>query len=364
MKWLQSLGVEASLQSCVIVTGVVILSYVCSRIRFIPTFLRKLLTWLGSFSFFWMEWLLLMLPIANVTVWVIGRYVEEDMMTTIISWTGWLVIFILTVGTTVGMYFARKPIVRHYPLQFAKPLPDGQATVRVLVASDIHAGHLVGRKHVQRLVDLAHSLQPDLILFAGDVLDDDARPFLEQQMDQQLAQLKAPLGIYAILGNHEYYGGGIARYVAAMQKIGIPVLQDQVVSIEGFGTIVGRKDHTANSFDARSDEAGRKAGREAIEQLLTDVDRTKPILVLDHQPREIHIAAQAGADLVIGGHTHLGQFWPNHWLTRKLFDLDYGYRQFGETHAVVSSGWGTWGPPVRIGSQCEAVLLEVKGMTD
>jgi predicted MPP superfamily phosphohydrolase len=357
MKWLQSLGVDVSLVVCVFVTGIIILSYVFSRIRYIPMTIRKLLTWVGSFSFFWLEWLLILLPIANIVVWGTGAIAGQDRMALIVPWVGWVVVGIISIGTIVGAYFARKPVVRNYALSLAKPLPNGQASLRIFVASDLHTGHLVGRKHVQRLVDLAHSLQPDLILFAGDVLDDDVRPFLEQQMDQQLAQMKAPLGTYAILGNHEYYGGGIQQYVTAMQAIGIPVLQDEVVYIERFGTIVGRKDHTANQFATRTGDGGRKS----IDQLLVDVDMLKLVVVLDHQPKEIRKAAQAGVDIVIGGHTHLGQFWPNHWFTRRLFDLDYGYRMFGHTHAVVSSGWGTWGPPVRIGSQCEAVLLEITG---
>ncbi len=353
--WFHSIGYEVSLVSCTVVPILMICSYILSRLPFLPVLIRKPFTWLGSFSFFWLEWLMIMLPLANSIVWLSKWFVEQAAIDVIVQWIGIMILLILSLSTIVGVYYARTPFLRKVTIPISKSFPDGRDVIRILVASDLHIGHLVGKKHIQRLVHLAHTVQPDLIVFAGDVLDDDVRPFLDQQMDQLLAQMKAPHGIYAVLGNHEYYGGGIERYVKSMQAVGIPVLQDEIIELEGIGTLIGRKDLTANSFPG----SARLTRRKTMEQLITEVDISKPIIMLDHQPKELRIADQVGVDVIISGHTHRGQFWPNHILTRKIFDLDYGDQSFGYTHAVVSSGWGTWGPPVRIGSQCEAVLIEI-----
>jgi uncharacterized protein len=241
-------------------------------------------------------------------------------------------------------------VIRRYELEIAKQAGDGRRELRIAVASDIHLGTVVGNGHLGRLADRMEELKPDLILLPGDVLDDSIEPFIRENMADVMKRLKAPLGVYACLGNHEYIGGHVTDYVERMKAIGIEVLTDRVVSIGDSFYVAGRKDKAAERFS--------KEGRLPLEELLQDVDKTKPIILLDHQPYGLGAAAEAGVDLMLSGHTHRGQMAPNHLITRRLFELDWGYLRKGVMHALVSSGYGFWGPPIRLGSRSE--ILDVR----
>jgi predicted MPP superfamily phosphohydrolase len=136
-----------------------------------------------------------------------------------------------------------------------------------------------------------------------------------------------------------------------MNKIGIKVLRDETVEIAGALYVAGRKDKTAESADP--------SGRLKVSDLLSPLDLDKPVILMDHQPTKFQQAAEAGADILLSGHTHRGQFFPNHLLTKRLFELDWGYMRKGAMHVIVSSGFGTWGPPIRIGSRSEIIQLEI-----
>ena len=262
-----------------------------------------------------------------------------------------------------GSWNARHPIVRQHTLKLpseksallAKPL-------KIVVASDLHLGHMVGKTHLLRLLEIVRDSKPDLVLLPGDVVDDDPQAFVDNGLDQVMRAIVAEsrLGAYAVLGNHEYYGRQIERYVEIMAGIGVNVLRDGVVSLtEPPIEIVGRKDVTAEQF-ARPGVPGRLP----IAQLVAVLDQQRPIIMMDHQPKQFAAALAGGVDLLLCGHTHRGQFAPNHWITRSLFELDWGYMLKQDTtdasrsmHVLVSSGFGTWGPPIRLASRAE--VLEI-----
>ncbi|MGO4274331.1 metallophosphoesterase, partial [Paenibacillus sp. TAF58] len=125
---------------------------------------------------------------------------------------------------------------------------------------------------------------------------------------------------------------------------------DETVHVKERLYIVGRKDKAAE----RTPD-----GREALAALLEGTDSKQPIIVMDHQPYHLDKAADAGADVMLSGHTHRGQMAPNHLITRRLFELDWGYLRKGNLHAIVSSGFGTWGPPIRLGSRSEIIELTI-----
>jgi predicted MPP superfamily phosphohydrolase len=171
-------------------------------------------------------------------------------------------------------------------------------------------------------------------------------------MPERLKQLQAPLGTYAILGNHEYIGGAIEVYTAAMRDIGIKVLMDEAVHLPDGMTLIGRKDRAAARM-------GGAKGRQTLKALLEDVDPTSPLILMDHQPAKLAEAEACGIDLQLSGHTHRGQMFPFHWITRRVFELDWGYLQKGTTHIIVSSGFGFWGPPLRLASRSELLDIHV-----
>jgi predicted MPP superfamily phosphohydrolase len=290
-----------------------------------------------------------LLPLADLAGWLLKK--SGYGAAVYIGLTGSVVLLLLVFLLILGSYNAWSPIVRTYNVSIAKNAGE-RRQMRIAVASDIHLGNIVGNRHLGRLVNMINGMSPDLILLPGDVIDDDIEPFIRNNMSTTMKRLKARYGIYAVLGNHEYYGGHIEEYVKQMELIGIGVLRDETVTIEGGVQIAGRKDRTS--------ETAEPGGRLGIAELLQGLDHSKPIVVMDHQPYHFDKAAAAGADILLCGHTHRGQFAPNHWVTGRLFELDWGYLLKNNMHTIVSSGFGTWGPPIRLASRSEIIELVVE----
>ncbi|NOU97215.1 metallophosphoesterase [Paenibacillus sp. LMG 31456] len=329
----------------------IVFSYVIGRLcsRFLPYGLSSFLKWIGAYWLAIMLFTFVMLPFADLTAWVMALLAVEK--TVYIPFLGLVMILILLVLMIRGSWNARNPVIRQYEITIPKSA-GGRKELRIAVASDLHLGTIVGNKQLQVLVEKMNELKPDLILLPGDIIDDDIKPFIRQDMGSIMKQLKSRLGIYAVLGNHEYIGGHINEFVSQMSAIGIEVLLDRSVLIENSFYVIGRKDKAVERFGSD--------GRMDLETLLTDVDKSLPMILMDHQPYGLDKAAAAGVDVMLSGHTHRGQMTPNHYITSRIFELDWGYLKKGDLHAIVSSGYGTWGPPIRIGSRSEIIELVVR----
>lgn len=300
----------------------------------------------GSYYLACMEFAVLVLPLTDLLYWLVGLMGFDR--TAFTAEAGATLVLLLAVFLIWGSRNAWSTVVRTHPVRIDKSIGTS-APLTVAVASDLHLGNIVGNRHLRKMVAEINRMQPDIILLAGDVLDDSIEPFIRNGMAGQLKQLKARHGVFAVLGNHEYYGGSIGQYTELMAGIGIRVLQDEVAETAGV-YIVGRKDKTAESLEG---------GRISVPALLEGLDLSRPVIMMDHQPTGFDIAAQAGVDVLLSGHTHRGQIAPNHWITKRLFELDWGYLLKDKLHVVVSSGYGTWGPPIRLASRSELIKLEV-----
>ncbi|MCZ8512270.1 metallophosphoesterase [Paenibacillus filicis] len=329
---------------------IIALSYLLARLgsRFLPSPLHRLLKWVGSYWFAVFEYGVLLLPPADL-VYAIFRLTAGTDPAPLIRTLGLLILGVLAVLLIRGSWNAWNPVVRRYEITVPK-YAGGLSTLRIAAASDLHLGTIVGNRYLRLLVDKVNDLNPDLILLPGDVLDDEIGPFIRYGMADIIKELRAPYGTYAVLGNHEYIGGHVEEYAERMKAIGIEVLMDKAVTIGNQFVLIGRKDKAVERFRPDS-------GRLTLEQLLEGVDRRQPLLLMDHQPSRLDLSAEAGIDLSLSGHTHRGQMAPNHWITKRIFELDWGYLRKGNLHAIVSSGYGTWGPPIRIGSRSE--ILEI-----
>lgn len=314
--------------------------------------LAEALKIVGSYWFAVLEYALLILPPANI-IGLILKALGAQQSIYIIG-VGSISFLIMVVLLIRGSWNAWSPVIRTYSVQIPKQAGK-MDKLRIAMASDLHLGTIVGNRHLKRLIDKVEHIKPDIILLPGDILDDDIEPFLRKKMTTVLGKLKAPLGVFAVTGNHEYIGRKVPAFIAALDAIGIRVLMDESALINDSFYVIGRKDKAAGSFGADS--------RLPISELLSPLDKSLPLIMLDHQPSDIAIAADNGIDLSLSGHTHRGQLAPNHLITRRLFELDWGYLKKGGLHAIVSSGFGTWGPPVRIGSRSEVVHIEVEFVT-
>jgi hypothetical protein len=219
------------------------------------------------------------------------------------------------------------------------------------VVSDIHLGTIVSKNRIRRIVDQINATHPDVILLAGDIVDEDLAPVISENLGATLTKLKAPLGVIGITGNHEYIGG-VEPAVKYLREHGINILRDSVVEIARNIFVVGREDLQSKTFGSK--------GRKDLREFNPKNNDTITTILLDHQPAAIAEAEDNKADLMLSGHTHHGQIWPLNYITSAVYRLSWGYKQFGDTHAYVSSGIGSWGPPVRIGNRPEVVVITLK----
>ncbi|XEC95412.1 metallophosphoesterase [Paenibacillus tarimensis] len=318
--------------------------------RFLPGRVHDILKHVGAMWLGVLMYCILLLPLADVAVLALrAANVPPE---TYIPIIGYIIISVLILIIAVGSWNAWNPVVRKYSVHIDKTA-GGLKMMRIAVASDLHLGTIVRNKHLKDFVERINALQPDLILLPGDIIDDDIKPFVKQNMAETIGGLQAPHGVYAVLGNHEYMGGHVKEFAERLREAGVDVLFDESVRIGDALYVIGRKDKSAES--PRFGGTGRKP----LAELLEEVDPAYPLILMDHQPYHLKQAAEAGIDISLSGHTHRGQLTPNHWITRRLFELDWGYKQFGRLHAFVSSGYGMWGPPLRIGSRAEIIELTV-----
>jgi uncharacterized protein len=239
--------------------------------------------------------------------------------------------------------------VREIPLTIHKKV-IGFPEVKILMASDIHLGALIGERREKKLLDIIREQKPDLVLLCGDLIDGEIAPVLRKNLGRHIQEIRTPLGVYAILGNHEYIGG-IDKTLPYLKGINIKVLIDEAVTLPDGIQLVGRNDRSA----------GRGANApKPLAELLAGIDQTKPVIVMNHQPFNLQEAADANVDLHLSGHTHHGQLWPVNYITEAIFELSWGYLKKGNTNFYVSSGYGSWGPSVRVGNRPEVVVFNLK----
>jgi predicted MPP superfamily phosphohydrolase len=325
-------------------------SYLISRlvVRFVPKSFSRFLKVLGSYWIGVIFYFIILLPLADLAAVVLQ--LASVPTSTYIPILGLIVMLAMGLIFLRGSWNAWNPVIRRYDFTIPKAAGDLK-DLHIVMASDLHLGSVVSVKHLQLLVDHVNALKPDLILLPGDVIDDDIEPFIRLHMGEIMKQMKAPLGVYAILGNHEYIGGKIKEFVKEMKAIDIEVLMDSSVLIADSFYVIGRKDRSADRFGG--------GGRLEVETLLEGLDRTLPLILMDHQPYNLDRSAASGIDLQLSGHTHRGQMAPNHWITKRLYELDWGYLKKGSMHTIVSSGYGSWGPPIRLGSRSEIIDINL-----
>ncbi|TWH51830.1 metallophosphoesterase [Sporomusa sp. KB1] len=264
---------------------------------------------------------------------------------------GYIVLFILLGMLVYGAWNALNPVITRYDMSINKQA-EGIDNLKIVLVSDIHMGRVIGIDRVERLAKSLNELNPDIVLYAGDQIDDNATYVVNNKIAEPLRNVKTHFGSYAVLGNHEYISGQPALAVSLLKNNGITVLQDQWTMIGDAIYIVGRDDLSAVRYAAK--------GTGTLADIMKDIDKKKTIIVMDHQPSRINEAAQQGVDLQVSGHTHNGQFFPNNLITKRIYEQDWGYLKKDAYQLIVSCGYGTWGPPIRLGNQPEIVEINIK----
>ena len=333
------------------------LSYIAGRIleRITVCRITDFLTWIGSYWLALMVYFLLMVVLIDI-IRVADHFlhflpaiirVNPAQTNFILGMVSIGIVFIIVVA---GRINAVNPHVREISIDLPKKVNDGK-DITIAMASDIHLGTVVGQKHLRHMIRMIDEIKPDLILFAGDVLDEDPGSLIQKDLGQCLKELHAPLGVYAITGNHEYIGG-VTKAVEYLESHNIIILRDSVLTLPNGITIIGREDIDSRRFNGIQ--------RKSISELIKDIEPNSPTILLDHQPSNLNDAIDNNIDLQLSGHTHHGQLWPFNYITSKMFRVSYGYEKIQNTNVYVSCGFGTWGPPIRTTARPELVKINLK----
>jgi uncharacterized protein len=292
--------------------------------------------WLGFLNFFFLAACLSWL--AYVVVRVLSLPVARSEMVTIP----------FSLAILVGVYGvlnARWLRVKRISVELPN-LPASWRGRTAAVVSDVHLGHVNGAAFSRRIVAKLNGLHPDIVFLPGDLFDGS-----KADLDGMVApwkELSSPFGAYFITGNHEEFSDR-DKYLRAVTHAGICVLNSEKVIVDGL-QIVGV--HYSESSYA-----------DHFRSVLESVhpDRRRASILLTHVPHGLGIAEDAGISLQISGHTHGGQIFPFTWLTHRMFgEYTYGLARFAELSVYTSCGAGTWGPPLRVGTRPEIVLIKFR----
>ncbi|UCE06713.1 MAG: metallophosphoesterase [bacterium] len=330
------------------------LSYIIGRIleKIWLSVASDIFVWIGSFwlgAFFYFFLIVLVIDFLRlINHWlpffhfITQNYTKLKQITMLAS-IG--LVFLLLI---IGYINACFPRIRQ--LNLSIPKPANIDSITIVAASDIHLGTIVGRKRFCKIVNKINKLNPDLILLPGDIVDEDLAPVIRENLGDALLQLKSKFGVYAVTGNHEYIGG-VEAAVKYLREHGVTVLRDSVAEINESIYIVGREDRSIRQFNGKD--------RKKLPDLMRKVYKEFPVILMDHQPFGLNEAEENGFDLQLSGHTHHGQLWPLHFITKAVYEKSWGYLKKGSTHVYVSCGVGTWGPPVMLGSRPEILNISL-----
>lgn len=281
--------------------------------------------------------------------------------------TGGICTILILSLSIYGVLNAKNVRSTHYEVNVDKEV-EGLEKLRVILVADTHFGYSIGRWHAKNLARLINKADADVVCFAGDIFDNeyDAMQFPDHIL-KSLQSIKSTYGVYACWGNHDLnepilagftFGGNKeaadykdSRMEEFLEKADITLLNDQSILVDDKFYIVGRKDYS------RSKKV--ENGRMTPAELTAGLDMTKPVLFIDHQPRELQEVADAGADLDLCGHTHDGQMFPGNLTIDFLWENAYGYLKKDQMHNIVTSGLGVWGPNMRVGTKSEICIIDV-----
>ena len=335
-----------------------------SKVKFVLTAVGNI--WLGYFLYIGIIAVPLSI-IAGVSGLMRGENTRRNRITARLC-----LIISLSGACSVNLYgirHARDVKVHELEVTLDKKLrtEDGKDSLRVALVADFHMSVNSRPETIQRMVDLINEQDPDLVFAAGDFLTSTYHGLENPEVYAEILRgIRSRYGSYAVYGNHDVEEpllGGFPmtpiseayrsdEVVSFIDSCGFEVLSDEVEEIVGGAIVfVGREDgeKTGNGTEKRLE----------AKELMAGIDRTKPVLVLEHEPVDFENLGEAGADLVLSGHTHAGQFFPGNLITPYFNANNYGLKTLYGVQSVVTSGVGFYGPPLRVGTDSEIMMITI-----
>ena len=275
---------------------------------------------------------------------------------------------IVVVGTSIyGLIHARNITVRNYNVKISKSIESEKKDLKIALIADLHLGYNIGYKMMEQMVEKINNQNVDLVLIAGDIFDNSSVTVDDiEKCQKALSKLNSTDGVYAVFGNHDveerlFCGFSVQSTDSdyrneemedMLKSAGIRILDDEVTLIKDSLYIVGRKDAEKSGFGAEE--------RKELTTLMENVDKSKTVIVLEHEPMNLEEISDQGVDLHLSGHTHAGQFFPLTIGTSMKWLNSYGMKQVGKMTSVVTSGIGVYGPNIRIGTNSEISIVNIQ----
>lgn len=275
---------------------------------------------------------------------------------------GWGLVAVLLISSICGysIYHAHHIENTSYDVIIKK---DGRrfTKMNIVLASDLHLGFNAGVAQVHQMVQKINAVHPDIVVLAGDIFDNEYRALEHPEtLVRELKGIRTRYGVYAVYGNHDVEENIFSGFTfnnrknrhpshamkSFLKRAHIKALSDRAVLINHSVYLYGRKDAMVTH-------------RKKPSALFKGMNMNRPIIVADHEPRQLSSLANAGADLDLSGHTHNGQMFPANIIVSAMWPNSYGYQRIGSMDSIVTSGVGAWGPFMRLGTKAEICTIHV-----
>ncbi len=303
--------------------------------------------WMGIFVY-----LIIFCLLADFVVVIprLLRLLSASQMVKLRLVAGVCAVVLCVVVSVYGFCHARRIYTVEYDVSVSNT-PTSQMSV--VLISDLHLGALGSESRLEQTVEKINRLNPDLVCIAGDFFDTDYRCVKNpKKAIETMKKIQSRYGVFACLGNHDS-GKTLSSMMDFFDSAGVTLLKDEYVVIDERLILAGR-------LDSSPIGEAEDLERTEISKVLSSADSALPVVVLDHNPASIDTYRNE-ADLVLSGHTHKGQIFPGSLLTKAIYTVDYGHSKLKNgTQIIVTSGVGIWGPPMRVGTNCEIVNIHLK----
>ena len=303
-----------------------------------PLTLTKICAWVGGYWFIFVFYSILLMVVYFLIFLGTALFHQPSLWQTLshnMALYGGIAVALLVLA---GSWNAFHPVYRDVTIRTNKPL---SREITIAFVTDTHLGPIQSSWYSKALTERLNDAGADAIVFGGDIIDGNLPFVLADGSYKNFAALHAPLGVYAVYGNHDYFNGDLKKEAAEFKPI--QFLQNDTITLADSIELTGLDDYLHDPYN----------------NVPKPKDEHFQILV-DHEPLRIPPASLAGYDLYLAGHTHGGQYPPISWLTERMYLLNYGTKTFAHMTAIVSNGYGFWGTPVRIGPAPEIVRIHIK----
>lgn len=321
--------------------------------KYLPNSINQFFQTIGSYWLIILMYSLLLFPLVQIinltfrSFSVSESFINKLLFTETISLT-----LILFSSLIIGNFNTKNSYINNYDISNSKVISS--SSLNIVMVSDLHLGTILGNKFLSRMINEINNLNPDVVLIAGDIVDSNLKPFLDSNMAAEFSKLNSKYGTYAALGNHDLMVNDVNRLVSELESNNVKILRNEAVLVNDDFYIIGRDDIFIDRLHEK---------RNTLSDIIKDIDNSKLAIVIDHTPSSINDSLENNIDLHFSGHTHKGQIFPGNFITSRIFEIDHGHLSKENLDVFVSSGYGTWGPRIRLGSKSEIVNVLVSGNT-